>query len=150
MIGVVLIFRDVTEQRRAEQHRNVRLAVTHALSEAATVEDGAGGVLRAVCENLGWDVGFFWTVNDDGTALVCTAKLAQARRAGGRVRDGQLQPHVREGRGAAGAGLGERPAGLDPRHRTRCELPPPRLRRPATACTAPSPAPSPSATGRSA
>ena len=72
MLGVVLIFRDVTEQRRAEQHRNVRLAVTHALSEAATVEDGANGVLRAVCENLGWDVGFFWTVNDAGTALVCT------------------------------------------------------------------------------
>ncbi len=71
MLGVVLIFRDVTEQRRNEHHRNVRLAVTHALSEAATAEDGASGVLRAVCENLGWDVGFFWTVNDAGTALIC-------------------------------------------------------------------------------
>ena len=72
MVGVVLMFRDVTEQRRAEQQRNVRLAVTHALSEAESVEDGASGVLRAVGENLGWDVGFFWTVNDAGTALVCT------------------------------------------------------------------------------
>jgi PAS domain S-box-containing protein len=64
--------RDIAERKRAEQHRNVRLAVTHALSEAASVDDGAGGVLRAVCENLGWDVGFFWAVNEAGTALVCT------------------------------------------------------------------------------
>src|SRR5207253_1111420 len=72
MLGVVLIFRDVTDQRRVEQQRNVRLAVTHALSEAKSVADGANGVLRAVCENLGWDVGFFWTGNEAGTALVCT------------------------------------------------------------------------------
>ncbi len=72
LIGVVLTFRDVTEQRRAERHRIVRLAVTHALSEAESVDDGAAGVLRAVGENLGWDVGFFWTVNEAGTALVCT------------------------------------------------------------------------------
>jgi PAS domain S-box-containing protein len=72
MLGVVLIFRDVTEQRRAEHHRNVRLGVTHALSEAATAEDGAKGVLQSVCDSLAWDVGFFWTVNDAGTALVCT------------------------------------------------------------------------------
>jgi len=73
MLGVVLTFRDVTEQRRAEQQRNVRLAVTHALSDAANVNDGASGVLRAVCENLGWEVGFFWTVNDEGDRLVCRA-----------------------------------------------------------------------------
>ncbi len=71
MIGVVLVFRDVAEQRRAEQQRNARLGVTHALSEAATVEDGATGLLRAVCENLGWDMGLFWTVNEQGQALVC-------------------------------------------------------------------------------
>ena len=72
MLGVVLIFRDVAEQRRAEQQRNVRLAVTHALSEAATVGDGTRGVLRAICENLRWDVGLFWTINAAGTALICT------------------------------------------------------------------------------
>jgi len=64
--------RDITEQKRAEQHRNVRLGVTHALSEASGVDDGASGVLRAVCEPLAWDVGCFWTVNEAGTALACT------------------------------------------------------------------------------
>jgi PAS domain S-box-containing protein len=65
--------RDITEQKRAERHRNVRLALTHALSEAPDVREGTSGVLRAVCENLGWDVGFFWTVNEGGDRLVCRA-----------------------------------------------------------------------------
>ncbi len=73
MLGVVLIFRDVTEQRRTEQQRNVRLAVTQALSEASTVEDGVSRVLRAVCENLGWDLGLFWTVSDSGDSLECAS-----------------------------------------------------------------------------
>jgi PAS domain S-box-containing protein len=72
MLGVVMIFREVSEQRRIEEQRNVRLAVTHALSEAATVTQGIGAVLHAVCENLRWDIGLFWRVSEAGTALECT------------------------------------------------------------------------------
>src|SRR5262249_21462359 len=46
VVGSVRVFRDVSEGKRADQQRNARLAVTHALGEAATAEDGAGGVLR--------------------------------------------------------------------------------------------------------
>jgi PAS domain S-box-containing protein len=63
--------RDISDRTRAEQRRNARLGVTQALSEATNVQDGASGVLRAVCENLGWDLGFFWTTNEDGTLLRC-------------------------------------------------------------------------------
>ncbi len=63
--------RDITERARVEQRRSARLAVTHALSEAADVGEAASGVLRAVCENLGWELGFLWTVNEAGDALVC-------------------------------------------------------------------------------
>jgi PAS domain S-box-containing protein len=63
--------RDITERKRAERQRDARLAVTHALAEAATADDGAAGVLEAVCDNLGWDVGFLWIVNEDGSALAC-------------------------------------------------------------------------------
>jgi PAS domain S-box-containing protein len=59
--------RDLTETRRAEQRRNVRLAV----SQAAEVAEGAAGILQAVCENLGWDVGFLWIVSDSGDCLQC-------------------------------------------------------------------------------
>ena len=70
-VGSVLVFRDISARKRSEQLRNVRLAVTHTLSEAASVDDGTSGVLRAVCECLAWDVGFFWTPNEGGETLVC-------------------------------------------------------------------------------
>jgi PAS domain S-box-containing protein len=73
LIGVVLTFRDVTQQRQAERQRNARLAVTQALNEAAGVADRTSRVLQAVCENLGWDVGFCWIVNDNGETLECRA-----------------------------------------------------------------------------
>jgi PAS domain S-box-containing protein len=61
--------RDVSEPKRVEQHRNLRLAVTSALSEASSVDAGMSGVLRSVCEHLGWDVGFFWSA--DNGHLTC-------------------------------------------------------------------------------
>jgi PAS domain S-box-containing protein len=73
MIGVVLAFRAVAEQRRREQHRSVRLAVTQALNQAATLESAASGVLRAICEELTWDVGLFWLTNEAGDRLQCRA-----------------------------------------------------------------------------
>jgi PAS domain-containing protein len=69
--GRITFLNSVAEQTKAEQHRNARLAVTQALAQAASIDEAAGGVLQAVCENLGWDVGFFWTVNDQQDALVC-------------------------------------------------------------------------------
>ena len=71
VVGCILVFRDASEQRRAEQHRNARLAVTHVLNQAEAVQDGTRGVLRSVCESLAWDVGFMWILNDEGTALEC-------------------------------------------------------------------------------
>ena len=63
--------RDISEAKRTERHRNARLAVTRALSEAATVEEGAIGVLAAICEGLGWDLGFLWLVGVTGSELTC-------------------------------------------------------------------------------
>ncbi len=65
--------RDISEQKRAEQHRTLRLAVTQVLSEAASVEQGATGVLRSVCEHLGWDLGFFWALGEHRDCLHCRA-----------------------------------------------------------------------------
>lgn len=71
LIGVVLTFREVSSQRRVERYRNARLSVTQALSEAPDMDRGVNHVLRAVCEHLGWDVGFFWAVNAEATVLTC-------------------------------------------------------------------------------
>ena len=72
-IGIVVVFRSVSEQRRAEQLRNARLAVVQALNQSATAEEGSRGVLRAVCENLGWDAGLLWTEDADASLLRCRA-----------------------------------------------------------------------------
>ena len=63
--------RDISERTTAEQHRNARLAVTQALNQAADVQSGASGTLRAVCESLAWDVAFFWIVDTSGDRLEC-------------------------------------------------------------------------------
>ena len=73
LIGVVMTFRCVAEQRRAEQHRNTRLAVTQVLNQATSVQDATVGVLRAVCENLDWEAGLYWRVEEEGNRLVCGA-----------------------------------------------------------------------------
>ena len=61
--------RDLTERRRLEQLRNARLAVAHVLGGARSVGDGVTGVLRSVCESLGWDAGLFWAQNPLESAL---------------------------------------------------------------------------------
>jgi PAS domain S-box-containing protein len=63
--------RDISERKKAEQHRNVRLALTQALADSVDEDEVVTDVLQAVCEGLGWDLGFFWTVNAEQTALVC-------------------------------------------------------------------------------
>jgi PAS domain S-box-containing protein len=73
MIGVVMVFRAVTSERKAAQHRNVRLAVTQALNAATSVPQMAMDVLAAIAEGLDWDAGLFWGVHDGGDRLVCLA-----------------------------------------------------------------------------
>jgi PAS domain S-box-containing protein len=67
--------RDISDRVRREQLRSVRLAATEVLADASTVKEAATGILRAVCEGLGWDVGFFWRVDGHADALVCTERF---------------------------------------------------------------------------
>jgi PAS domain S-box-containing protein len=71
ILGVILIFRDASEQRGQECRRAARLAVTGALAGAHTVEAAAPIVLRGICENLGWKVGALWVVDPAARQLRC-------------------------------------------------------------------------------
>jgi PAS domain S-box-containing protein len=51
---------DVTHRRQAERRQRAEFAVTNALLEAPTIQDAVARVVRAVCGDLGWDVGEFW------------------------------------------------------------------------------------------
>ena len=64
--------REIGERTRIEARRRARLAVTQILAEATTVRGAAARLLQAICENLGWDVGLFWTVDEAAKTLHCS------------------------------------------------------------------------------
>lgn len=63
------IIRDITERKISEQRRLAEHSVTHILVKNAGIEDTARGVLAALCDNLGWDYGGFWLVDNEAKVL---------------------------------------------------------------------------------
>jgi signal transduction histidine kinase len=64
---------DVTERRRAERYRQAQHAAIRALAEAPSLECSYAGVLSALGQALGWDVGVLWSVDDREGVLRCAA-----------------------------------------------------------------------------
>ncbi|MCC6416923.1 MAG: PAS domain S-box protein, partial [Gemmataceae bacterium] len=77
--GGVIVCRDITERKRAEQRLAAQHAVTRALACAASVEDAGPEILHAICEGLGWDVAALWTTNPGDTVLRCAATWHRPR-----------------------------------------------------------------------
>ncbi len=65
------------ERMQAERRLAAQHAVTAILADSATLGEAAPGILRAVAEGLGWDVGALWTV-DRGTELLRCLELWHA------------------------------------------------------------------------
>jgi PAS domain S-box-containing protein len=70
-IGAYGIFRDMTEQKRAERHLRVQYAVIEALANSSSIEVAAASVLRAVAESVHWQVGAMWVVDTTANRLRC-------------------------------------------------------------------------------
>jgi PAS domain S-box-containing protein len=69
VVGLVGISHDITERKQVQQRLQAEHAVTRALAEAQTLPEAAVPILRAVGENLGWDIGIFWAMDPGGEAL---------------------------------------------------------------------------------
>jgi PAS domain S-box-containing protein len=63
--------REIESRVRHEKLRAVRLAITQSLAEAKTATEAAQSILRAVCEGLNWDLGFYWVVDRETQTLRC-------------------------------------------------------------------------------
>jgi PAS domain S-box-containing protein len=63
--------RDITDQKQTEQRLYLQYAITRILSESNDVVEAARGILRAVCENLNWQVGLLWRIERETDRLVC-------------------------------------------------------------------------------
>src|SRR5215813_4531649 len=70
-VGAYGIFRDLTEQKRAERQLRAQYAVVEALANSSTIESAASWVLRAVAEALHWQVGVMWIVDKTANELRC-------------------------------------------------------------------------------
>ncbi|MDX1950765.1 MAG: PAS domain S-box protein [Verrucomicrobiota bacterium] len=60
VIGVILVFHEVTEQRQYERRAATQHAVTRVLAEALTFEQALPQLLQAICENLSLPFGAYW------------------------------------------------------------------------------------------
>jgi len=70
-IGGIIMFTEViTDRKRAEARLKAQYAITHVLSESASIGEAAPGVLRSICENLDWDYGEMWTFDQRRNELV--------------------------------------------------------------------------------
>lgn len=61
----------VAGSARAELRLAVRDAVTRTLGESSSLAQAAPGILRVVCEMLGWQIGALWTVEPHAGVLRC-------------------------------------------------------------------------------
>jgi two-component system cell cycle sensor histidine kinase/response regulator CckA len=65
------IARDITERKRTEQRLAAQLALTKLLNEEAPLAETTRGIMRIVCENLGWEMGALWEVDPEGQRMHC-------------------------------------------------------------------------------
>jgi PAS domain S-box-containing protein len=71
LVGVVLVFRDATDQRARESRRAARLTVAQTLAEVDSIQEAAPPILRALGENLGWKVGGLWLPDPERQKMRC-------------------------------------------------------------------------------
>jgi PAS domain S-box-containing protein len=90
--GGVLTFVDVEDRKRLERQRDTQHAVTAVLADANTTEEAIPRLLDAICNGLGWPLGFAWQAHADAAQLRCIAwhaapghEEAAASRAAGSI-----------------------------------------------------------------
>ena len=79
--------KEVQDRRRAEQRLALQFSVARRLAESASFAAAAPGILKSICEKLGWDLAIFWAVSPQSGLLECRHVW---RKDGGPVDPGVL------------------------------------------------------------
>jgi PAS domain S-box-containing protein len=69
--GVIMVFRDITERKRAERRQALQEAATRVLAESESLDDAVPELLRLIGERLEWDAAALWTVDAETNCLRC-------------------------------------------------------------------------------
>jgi PAS domain S-box-containing protein len=67
--GAVVSFYDITLRKEAQARFNMQYALTNMLSQADSLADASRLLLQQVCEQIGWNAGAFWSVNQEEQRL---------------------------------------------------------------------------------
>jgi diguanylate cyclase (GGDEF)-like protein/PAS domain S-box-containing protein len=68
---VVLVSRDISERKRAEQRERMEHAVTRVLAESESLTEAFPKIIQIVCETLSWDCGGRWSIDERLKAITC-------------------------------------------------------------------------------
>jgi diguanylate cyclase (GGDEF)-like protein/PAS domain S-box-containing protein len=93
---VVLVSRDISERKRAEQRERMEHAVTRVLAESETLAEAIPKIVQTICETLNWDCGARWSMDERQKAIGCVETWGIPNEAIGEfmaeVRKVTLQP----------------------------------------------------------
>ncbi|HWR34798.1 MAG TPA: PAS domain S-box protein [Clostridia bacterium] len=68
-IGRYIIYRDITDQKRAGRYRETQFATTRILAESRSLDEALTRLLEAICTGVGWDYGRVWRVDAAAESL---------------------------------------------------------------------------------
>ncbi|HEY7674009.1 MAG TPA: EAL domain-containing protein [Burkholderiales bacterium] len=68
---VVLVSRDISERKRAEQRERMEHAVTRVLAESESLAEAFPKIIQIICETLNWDCGGRWSIDERLKAISC-------------------------------------------------------------------------------
>src|SRR5215510_14910579 len=71
VVKVVVVERDISERKRAEQRERMEHAVTRVLAESETLAEAIPKIVQTICETLNWDCGARWSMDERRKAICC-------------------------------------------------------------------------------
>jgi PAS domain S-box-containing protein len=72
IIGAVVTFQDITNEKREESRKEMAYRLTQALAEAQTVYEGIDKFLQTLVDHPTWDLAFYWSLDSDANTLKCS------------------------------------------------------------------------------
>ncbi|TLY20709.1 MAG: PAS domain S-box protein [Nitrospirae bacterium] len=69
--GFTGIIRDITQRKQVERRMNAEHTVARLLAESPTLSEATPKILQAICESLDWEMGAFWSVDQEAGVIRC-------------------------------------------------------------------------------